>query len=87
MDIDKQRALLDHEVAHLELVRDDAGKVKTDDAGRPRLRIRPHDYQTGGFWDVIERHKEAACEAVCLGLRDEVAALNDELKILREAKQ
>ena len=33
------------------------------------------------------QRKEAACEAVCLGLRDEVAALNDELKILREAKQ
>jgi len=34
--------------------------VATDDAGRPKLKIRAHDWELGGFKEVIERHGEAA---------------------------
>ena len=37
---------------------------KTDDAGRPRLKIRLHDWQLGGFAAVAERHGEHAPEVV-----------------------
>ena len=33
---------------------DDDGSV--DDAGRPVLKMRHHDHESGLFWEVIERH-------------------------------
>ena len=69
---DKAReALLDHEFTHLQLVdatqKDmDAGNVigkwKTDNNGRPKLRLRHHDYEIGIFLSVIEKHKEHAAD-------------------------
>lgn len=56
-------ALIDHELRHLELVKDREGHVKTDDCARPRLRVRPHDWQIGGFDDVVQRHGIEAFEA------------------------
>ncbi|TXH55560.1 MAG: hypothetical protein E6Q97_08545 [Desulfurellales bacterium] len=56
-------ALLDHELAHLVLVRDEDGGIKTDDCFRPRLKCREHDFQLGGFWDVVERHGKDAVES------------------------
>ncbi len=56
-------AVIDHELNHLIVVKDEGGRVKRDDAGRPKLRLRLHDVQIGGFEDVIERHKEHAVEA------------------------
>lgn len=61
--VEKQRALLDHELTHLELVFDDEGGVKLDDACRPRLVMRPHDIVIGGFEEVIDRHQQHSCEA------------------------
>lgn len=58
----KKRALLDHELYHLELVKDDEDNAQSDDIGRPRLRIRRHDWQIGGFQEVAQRHGEAAYE-------------------------
>jgi hypothetical protein len=61
------RALLDHEMAHLLVARDDDGKsFITDDAHRPKLEIRKHDIQIGGFIDVAERHRMAAIEVVAV---------------------
>jgi hypothetical protein len=34
-----------------------------DDHGRPRLKIRLHDYDLGGFRSVIERHKQNSLES------------------------
>lgn len=55
-------ALLDHELEHLELAKDDEGNAELDDAMRPKLKSRPHDLILGGFRSVIERHKGAALE-------------------------
>jgi hypothetical protein len=62
----RQVALIDHELSHIQLVKDDEGNVKVDDALRPRLKLRKHDIVVGGFVAVIERHKGEACEAVAL---------------------
>jgi hypothetical protein len=59
----KAAAVVDHECQHLELIRDEQGNVETDDAGRPKLKLRLHDVEIGGFQAIIERHKEAAPEA------------------------
>jgi hypothetical protein len=52
----QQRAILDHELTHLELVEGDEGGVEGDDIGRPRLRLRKHDHQFGWFDAVVRRH-------------------------------
>lgn len=53
---DEQVAVLDHELTHLELV------GEADDGGRPKLRMRLHDYEAGWFVEVAERHREASQE-------------------------
>lgn len=62
-------ALLHHELYHLipvensDKARDDgAGKWKLDDCGRPKLKMRRHDFELGVFYDVIERHQESALD-------------------------
>ena len=52
----QQRAILDHELTHLELVEGEGGGVEGDDIGRPRLRLRKHDHQFGWFDAVVRRH-------------------------------
>ena len=59
----RRKALIDHELCHLGLVRDEYGKVQTDDLDRPKLRLRKGDFYAGdGFQDVIIRHGEMAYE-------------------------
>lgn len=58
----KQRAILDHELEHLEVKRDDQGRVDRDDVGRPKLKLRPHDFEVGVFNDIMDRHREFAVE-------------------------
>ncbi len=62
------RALIDHELSHLELVEDpEEGGFKTDDQGRPCLKIRNGDWYAGdGFKSVVERHGDYAVEIACL---------------------
>jgi len=55
-------AVLDHELTHVELVFDDAGRLQRDDCGRPKVQIRPHDWQFGWFAEVAERHGTASIE-------------------------
>lgn len=50
----QQDALLHHELHHLIIVGDDEGKVKLDDQGRPKLKMRKHDYDFGWFTDIAE---------------------------------
>jgi hypothetical protein len=58
-----QRAILDHECSHLIIVTDGkTGVVETDDAGRPKLKLKPDDYTINGQFDVIERHGKDALE-------------------------
>lgn len=58
---ERKRALIDHELYHLEL-RVKNGKVKTDDIRRPLLRARKHDFEGGGFYTIIARHGKHAIE-------------------------
>lgn len=61
LDVAGRRALLDHELTHLELVYDEDGLAR-DDCDRPKLKMRLHDYHLGGFIDVHKRHGKAAIE-------------------------
>lgn len=56
-------ATLHHELLHLLLVRNKAGAIEHDQAGRPKLKMRLHDVQLGAFREVVERHKEHAPES------------------------
>lgn len=54
---DEQRtALIDHELTHLIVLYDGDGLMKTDDIGRPKLKLKKHDYQFGWFTEVAKRH-------------------------------
>ena len=55
-------ALIDHELHHLIIARDKEDNIKFDDASRPKLKIRKHDYQMGWFRDIAIRHKENSPE-------------------------
>ena len=55
-------AVLDHELHHFEIVTDENGATKTDDLGRPRLRLRHHDLDIGWFNCIAERHGAASVE-------------------------
>lgn len=57
-----QIALLDHELYHLTVVKDDTGSIKRDDTNRPRLKMRKHDYQFGWFAEIARRHTTDAIE-------------------------
>lgn len=46
----KRIAIMDHELTHLEPT------LKNDDLGRPKLKMRQHDFQVGWFFDVAQRH-------------------------------
>ncbi len=52
---------MDHELTHLELAEKEGAPV-LDDGGRPKLKMRLHDYEFGWFTEVAERHKENAIE-------------------------
>lgn len=64
MPLEQKRATLDHELEHLVLVDDPEGGVALDDCNRPRMKNRPHDYYTGGFWNVVDRHGKDAVESL-----------------------
>jgi len=51
----EQRALLDHELHHIE-VKIIEGAMACDDLGRPLLKIRKHDYELGLFTIIAQRH-------------------------------
>ena len=56
-------ALIDHELTHFALERDEGGQVMTDDIKRPKLSMRLDDFMLTGFLEVVERHGEHAGEA------------------------
>lgn len=52
---EERAAILDHELEHFEIVVKD-GVVTTDDGGRPKLRMKPHDFDVGWFRGPALRH-------------------------------
>lgn len=69
-ELEKRSALIDHELSHLKVVpntpdaiREGESKWKTDDIGRPKLKTKPADWNTGdGFALVIQRWGANAIE-------------------------
>jgi hypothetical protein len=61
-----RRALLDHEITHLEFKIDDDGFVQTDDAGRPKLRLRDHDWDVTGFRSIAQRYGDDSIDVMNL---------------------
>ncbi len=55
--VQERKALVDHELCHLEVVYEDLEQEipKRDPGGRPKLRIRKHDRQYGWFDEVAAR--------------------------------
>lgn len=62
MTPDQRVAMLDHEWAHIEVTRDAEGSIQRNDDGYVKLRTRKHDWQIGGFNDVVARHPDVALE-------------------------
>lgn len=60
----RQRALLDHEITHIEIQKDEHGHLKTDDMGRPKLKMRLHDFDFGGFREISRRYGADAPETI-----------------------
>jgi hypothetical protein len=58
----QQAAAIDHLLTSL-VPQTKGDRPKKDDAGRPVLKVRQPDFEVRGFWDVVERHKEAAPES------------------------
>jgi hypothetical protein len=61
LSYEEQLSVLDHELTHSDLVEVD-GEVMLDDAGRPKLARRLHDWQHGWFNEVAARHGPASVE-------------------------
>ena len=65
-----QIAILDHELTHLVAVaelKDEEGRLQTaelDACDRPKLRLRPHDWEFGWYDSVAERHGDASLEVI-----------------------
>lgn len=56
-------AVLDHELTHLQTYDDPrTSEPEIDDLGRPKIRIRKHDFDFGWFAEVAERHGFASFE-------------------------
>lgn len=70
----QRRAVLDHEAHHVEIQweqeptdKDYTKAVwKTDDHGRPKLKMKPHDFQIGGFAEICQRYGKDAVERISL---------------------
>lgn len=59
----KKKSLVDHELEHLKIIFDSEDNAKTDSEGRPKMKLKLHDYELGGFNDVALRHGKQSHEA------------------------
>lgn len=78
---DVRRAVIDHELCHLELRLDAENEdehgnrpVKLDDCNRPMLKLREHDFEIGGFANIVARHG---------GIAPEMKAMREALKMVK----
>ena len=72
-DDNEKAAVIDHELQHLEIVKDKkTGHSMSDDIGRPKLKARLHDWQLGGFRVIAERYGSKSIEVQAVeACRDE----------------
>ena len=59
---ERQRAVIDHELQHIEVQFNSGEGPKLDDMNRPKLRLRNHDHQFGWFDAIAQRHGSASIE-------------------------
>ena len=62
MEDPQKDALIDHEIYHLNIVRNVHGIPKKDCRGRPKLKMRKHDIEFGWFNEIATRHGSASIE-------------------------
>ena len=60
----QQRALLDHELNHIQVCLTKAGTMKIDDLERPKIAMRKHDIEVGWFSSVAQRHGRNSIEQI-----------------------
>lgn len=59
----RQDAILDHELTHVVVLKEKDGiGIQTDDQHRPRLKLKPHDYDFGWFEAIARRYGSDAVE-------------------------
>lgn len=61
---DQQTALIDHEITHFALAKDSEGGTILDTHGRPKIKMKLHDFDFGWFTSIAERYKEASGEVI-----------------------
>lgn len=59
----ERAAVIDHELTHINVCRYRVGNVRYDDANRPKLELRKHDFELCGFHAMVERHGVNSAEA------------------------
>lgn len=59
---DTRKALMHHEIHHLELKLDGKARVAMDTASRPVLKLRKHDHQFGWFKEIAALYGRASIE-------------------------
>jgi hypothetical protein len=60
----QQRALVDHELNHIQICVNKKGDPKFDDLNRPKLALRKHDIEVGWFSSVAQRHGAHSLEQI-----------------------
>jgi len=58
----QKEALIDRELYSLTLIYDKEGALKTDDANRPKIKLKKYDYRLSWFREIATRHKENSPE-------------------------
>lgn len=58
----RREALIAHELHHITIVVDEENGIVKDDLGRPKLKLRKHDWQLSGFKEIAERYGNDALE-------------------------
>ncbi len=58
----QREALIHHELFHLVLQRTEDGTPRADDAGRPKFKLRKHDFQHGWFHSTAKLYGPESIE-------------------------
>ena len=75
----RKRGIIHGQLCRVEVKRDKDGVIVTDDAARPKLKLKPLDFGGGGMFDTVDRFGADAVEykvfqALGLELRNEAEA-------------
>jgi hypothetical protein len=75
----RRTAIIHGQLCRVEVKKDGYGAIVTDDAGRPKLKLKPMDFGGGGMFDTVDRFGADAPEykvfqALGLELRSEAEA-------------